>query len=538
MWINKISRGIPGIIVLLLAVTLFRELTFSAIVPIWHTPDEQAHFAQTAYFAQLNHMYSGGFDLNKEILMSERLLGTERDNQGNNKFTFHPEYKIEYTDTVVGKYENVIANLPKSYRTIFVKQEAANYPPLYYWLTGFAYKLFYNADLIGRVYAGRFVSIILSVLTVFFAWLIGRKLFPKDGLLQITLPMMVSFQPMFSFVGAGVTSDNLLNLLFTVMIYLSLLLIEKGPKLKLLLSILGVFILMYLTKPQFVLSIPVVGLAFIGWFAFSTKMAKKIKWLIAGLTMASLAIVAYLLVYTQLHLAVERFYPQSFFPGSKKIEEISFYHFFRQTISQTVSEAIPWYWGAFDWLGVTFPREIHRVLNRLIVLAALGIIIKLAMMVKKRTREDWMLVFMIATAGIYFMGITYYNYLFTITHGYPFGIQGRYYFPVIVPQMALLLSGLTFLVPGSFAKVKRVWTAAIGIGMIVLNFVALWIIAETYYDLSSLNTFIIQASQYKPWFFKGDWLIFWLVAYLITLIWFLITFGRRSSVRPSGKRFL
>src|SRR5688500_11506628 len=109
---------------LLLIGVFLKQVAFAAVTPIWHTPDEQAHFAQVAFFAETGQMPYYPEDLNKEILISERLLGTERDERGNNKFTFHPEYRIEYTDSLIGRYEEEIKNLPKKYRTEFVKQEA------------------------------------------------------------------------------------------------------------------------------------------------------------------------------------------------------------------------------------------------------------------------------------------------------------------------------------------------------------------------------------------------------------------------------
>ena len=83
------------------ALLFFITVTFNGflwllITPIWHTPDEQSHFGQVAFMAEKGRKPDGWdkYDLTNEILISERLLGTERDKFGNNKFTFHPEYRI------------------------------------------------------------------------------------------------------------------------------------------------------------------------------------------------------------------------------------------------------------------------------------------------------------------------------------------------------------------------------------------------------------------------------------------------------------
>ena len=74
-------------------------LSWIFIVPIWHFPDAQAHFGQVAFMSQKwRNSEDAEYDLTEEIYLSEQLLGTARDNSGKNRFTFNPEYRIEYTD--------------------------------------------------------------------------------------------------------------------------------------------------------------------------------------------------------------------------------------------------------------------------------------------------------------------------------------------------------------------------------------------------------------------------------------------------------
>ena len=74
----------------------FVGLWWIVLVPLWHFPDEQAHFGQIAFIAEKGRNPDRSEnDLTEEIYISEQLLGTARDKYGNNKFTFHPEYRIE-----------------------------------------------------------------------------------------------------------------------------------------------------------------------------------------------------------------------------------------------------------------------------------------------------------------------------------------------------------------------------------------------------------------------------------------------------------
>ncbi len=519
---------------LLLTVTFLKEVVFSATVPLWHTPDEQAHFAQVAYFAEFNKMPKGPKDLNKEIHLSEQLLGTDRDERGNNKFTFHPEYRIEYTKDFTGKYEEEIKSIPQSYRQQLVKQEAANYPPFYYILAAIPYKIFYDSDLITRVFLVRLLSIVLAVWMVYLTWLISKVIFPSSKLLQITLPILVSFQPMLSFVFAGVTSDNLLNFLFTGIIYQSLLIIKDGFNRRVVILVSLIILLLVLTKPQFVLAFPIVGVAI-----FLYLLSKhNLKWIISFLLISVFSIFISILfaqfilrpVFSYLEAYI---YPQSFY-RSDPIFNKDLFRFIKETLLHTIKEVIPWYWGVFDWLGVALPRDVNRVINRIMVLAAIGVFIKLILLIKKRSKEDLYFIFMILTTLIYFAGITYYNYLFYLDHGFPFGIQGRYYFPTVVSHMSLLLIGLLFFIPSRFTKLKEGFVKLLTFLMVVLNFIGLWIISKTYFDLGNFNNFIIQVSQYKPWFFKGGLYIFWIFCYIVSLTIFLLSYLKISREKSRG----
>lgn len=208
------------------------------------------------------------------------------------------------------------------------------------------------------------------------------------------------------------------------------------------------------------------------------------------------------------------FYPQSFTPSILKLDS-DFVGFLNQTIQKTIAETIPWYWGVFNWLGVTYPRIVYQIINRVMLIAAIGVLIKLYIDFKSKSKEGLLVIFLLLSSLIYFFGVTYYNYLFSLGSGFSFGIQGRYFFPVVVAHMALILVGVITLVPSRYKK-AYIWAIKLlGLGMIILTFIALYTIAGSYYDLSSMNNFIVQGSQYKPWFYKGNWLIFWLVGYLL-----------------------
>ena len=118
---------------LLLVAAFFNALSWIILIPLWQYPDEQAHFAQVQYIAEISGkpQNNQSFDTSYEVAISEKILGTERDDLGNNKYTYHPEYKPDYSTGLYGPYEKEITSLPKSARSQLVKDEATLNPPLY-----------------------------------------------------------------------------------------------------------------------------------------------------------------------------------------------------------------------------------------------------------------------------------------------------------------------------------------------------------------------------------------------------------------------
>src|SRR3972149_9854375 len=136
---------------------IFKALTWSLLVPLWQTPDEQAHFGHVAYLAEGGELVRHGRfpDMSEEIYTSLAILGTKRDELGNNKFTFHPDYRLDYSQTLNGPREAEIKGLPQSTRTNFVIRESAYYPHFYYQASALIYRLIYPADLFVRAFSVR-----------------------------------------------------------------------------------------------------------------------------------------------------------------------------------------------------------------------------------------------------------------------------------------------------------------------------------------------------------------------------------------------
>ena len=465
---------------LILILILIKGFTWALFVPLWHTPDEQAHFGHVAYLAEGGQLPMGrDKDLTEEIALSEQLLGTYRNKYGNNQFTYHPEYRLEYTGNLTGKYETEITNIPLSARHNFTDAESAYYPNFFYRVSGLIYKLFYNQDIFVRVFAIRIFWLFSHVFMVWLAWLIGKEIWPKQPKAALSVAVLTSFQPMLTFVASGVTNDNLHNLLFTALIYFCLKINRKiaWP------DLFGLALVMYLgyiNKPQFLIAFGIV----------IPVLLKRMRWLL-GLIVAGVFYFYLLgkLPYLEIRASLVR-------PDYTLWQHLVF------TVNHTFREVLPWYWGVFRWLSLTLPRWVNQVMMRLLVVAGIGLIIKLF-----RRRFEPGLWIIIWSAVVYFFALFFWDFQHIRNVGFSFGIQGRYYFPVIVPHMVLLVIG-----------VKTLWSKLLlplNLWFIALNWIGFYTVVSSYYDTSSFKAFIIQASQYKPFFAKGWWLIIALGLYFI-----------------------
>ena len=176
------------------------------------------------------------------------------------------------------------------------------------------------------------------------------------------------------------------------------------------------------------------------------------------------------------------------------------------TLNHTVREVLPWYWGVYRWLSLTSPHVVYQIINRVLVISFLGIFIWLVLIIKERklTRSDIFIGFLIVSSIIYFLVISIGDYLFHLKNSYSFGIQGRYFFPLVMAHMTLVLFGLRQIFNFLFKKYAKFGLLLIALLIIIFNDLSLIHVSSSYYDTSTIGRFIIEASQYKPAIFKGN----------------------------------
>lgn len=504
---------------LLLLLTFFNAILFSFLTPIWHGPDEQAHFAQVQHIAETGKEHLQDINnLSLEIYLSEKWLGTERDKMGKNQYTHRPQHNLAYTQTLIGEYESRIQAFPFLYRLTLVKRESTRYPPLFYYLSAAFYRLHYQGSLIDRVFVSRFASILMGVFTVYFALKLARLVFPKNQLTSLTAAMLVSFQPMFSFLTASVNSDNLMNLLFTIFLFHCALIIKSQKVSRCSILILAlVIVALKFTKPHFVIALPIVVSLI---FFIPLKIKLKLNPLNLFYVSISLLFVIFLLPSIpspEIKFAKSLINPH--FPHITLLEHLSW------TLRHTIAEVVPWYWGVFKWLSVSLPRVVNRTINRILIVAVSGLLVWFVKLIKFKTLKtsDKQVLFLISSSLIYYLSLMLWDWLFRRQHAFSFGMQGRYYFPLLSAHMILLTLGLS-------QFLKNSWLKLLGFLSIALNFIGLHTVAKSYYYLTPLKSFMMQLSQYKPLYFKYPYFIIWVLIYALLLIIFIVKY---ANLKPN-----
>lgn len=486
---------------ILLAV-IFAQLAWITFVPLFQTPDEQAHFAQVSVTAETGNTFIPPKNLSKEIYLTEDILGTLRNN-GNNKYTYHLEFNIPYSFDIFGPREKEIISLPRLSRQEYTINEATDYPRLYYQLGSFAYNLFSSGSIFDRVFAVRMMTGIIGVLIFVVAYFIGKVLY-EDNFKQISLAILTSFAPMFMFVHSGVTSDSLFNLIFPLFLLLCLLLIKKGLNIFILSGIGVVFILGIFTKSQanimaFILA-PLLLVLF-----FRSQKKKFFLPVIVG------TIALFFGEVIKRVVGGISIFPEA---SNVKFSVWSILEHFQFTFNHTYREVLPWYWGVFRWLSLALPRILRQITNVVTIASFASFIVYLF---RSRKLER---MFMFLALIIYFLALTAFDYGFRQTHGFSFGMQGRYFFPVAVIISMILIDGLGFLL------------VFLDMGMILFNLFTFFYLMFTYYA-KSYPAFFIQASQYKPVWLKYPVNLVILGGYLVCSLLLLRFIMRKKLLKAS-----
>lgn len=511
---------------LLLLSAFTNALAWIILIPPWQYPDEQAHFAQVQDVAELGGVPQIGPNTSHEIAALEKLLGTERDGFGNNQFTYHPLYTNYNSNNSVGPGEEEIVNLPHASRKILKKTEATVNPPLYYFLSAQVYNIFSSGSLFTRIYAIRIFSAFLFIINIFFVFKTAELIFKSSKTHILTLTALTAFMPMFVFSSTGILPDPLTNLLFTIALFLCIKILTFGLSKRNITGLVLIIILSGLTRQQFLILIPIGALTILFRLLKSPRYAK-----IAVPILILLPVLFYFTntFGTSLPIINNFRIPDSDNLNFNLLTSSQFIPNFIWTLKHTYSEVLPWYWGVYKWLSLTLPHVSYQIINRILLFSLIGILYYFTLFFIKRRKlleKDLTLIFLISASLVYFVMISIWDFLFYKKSGFAFGIQGRYFFPLILAHLAILLIGFWTLSKAFFKNYAKYSLLVLVFLMVFFNDFSLWFVSASYYSASSFQILINQISQYKPVFLKGNLLILILAITFLSKFLFLFFFAK------------
>lgn len=488
---------------------------FSIVIHPFEVPDENSHFSSLIFLSNEGRMPNilDSNNLTLEEYEAEKVFGIV---EHENKYSFHPEFRVEQVAGLEGKGESKIKSLNTSEnRRNYYSFQAATYPPLYYLITLPFYRFVYEADILTRLFFSRFSSVIITLFVILVAYKVGLLVF-KNRNFGYTLALMTLFFPMTTYVGAGISSDNLHNLLFGIATYFSLRAIESGFS-KYTAFILGIVVgLDLITKPQGYILFPIIALAIIvrwEWKDWRSIFSSLFYLLTPIILLAGWQELPKFILGNS-NVGVTSYTARAIEYGGID----NFKIFIEAYIKTTLSEMIVWYWGVFKWFGVIMPKPWWWIANRLVGLSVIGILLGLVKDLKNH-QYSWhskVALFGIGANFIYVASICWFDWQFYQEYGRSLGLQARYYMPLLISQMCLFLLGLTNL--GWNDKIKEFIRKGMIVFFLGLQLTSFYVQISSYYDLQPIRTLIEQISQYKPFYAKGDWWYLWFPAYFAGII--------------------
>jgi 4-amino-4-deoxy-L-arabinose transferase-like glycosyltransferase len=360
-------------------------------------------------------------------------------------------------------------------------------------LAAVPYRLTAESDLLTRVQWQRFFSLVMSSGVVVFAYLIARALFPNDYGLRLTIPILVAFQPMMTQMTAVVTVDGFYFLCYTVLIWLSILVLRDGLDWRYGLAIGVAFAAALLTKPTVNGYAPLLA----GLIAYDWWRGRGRRRNIAA---GTAAMVLVLLLPTawwmqrSLRINNDLFYFNPVLEGHRIITDPYFdytplSHMVDYYQSVWGGVFVTW-WGHFGWVDTPLPPVTYDFLRWLIGISAAVLLISLLMHWQSRpTLAGWrsgrstaplaVWVFLLLTSLIPIVLIQFYDLTFWWEYGNGRGLQGRYWLGTIVPMLTFLALGLVIWIPRRWQGPAH---SALRAGMMLLNAVSLlWYVLPRYY---------------------------------------------------------
>ena len=239
---------------LILGLGLLHGLIYILLVPPWQHYDEPAHFEYVWLLAHRKGLpLRGEFDQPMRTEVAASML----------KYNFF-------------RGMDLLPDLEARNEAVWIGISQVGDPPLYYLIASLPARLFPAWDVTRLLYAMRFVSLALYLLSIWVAWEMMKELTPDAHVLRWMVPLSMALLPGYTDLMTSVNNDVGATLLFSLFLWGSLRLIRRGVTMPGLLWVGTAALLGLWTKETVILVLPLLG--FVLFLVFFRDRWRWVPW--------------------------------------------------------------------------------------------------------------------------------------------------------------------------------------------------------------------------------------------------------------------
>jgi hypothetical protein len=401
---------------------LILGVCYSFVVPPFETPDEVHHYA----FAR--HLARGG---------SLPVQTMEADGPWEHEGTQAPLYYLMLGNLISFINQDDFARIARENSRANLGDP--NYP-------GNKNAMLYSARALPleganlAVHLGRWFSLTLSALTLWFTYRISRQIFPDSRYLSLMALLVAASIPQFVFISASVSNDPLIILMATISLYWMTSLVSRHPLQPISQwdwLVLGVLLaLSALSKLQGL------GLYALAACVIALLAWRRRDWMILIRAMPLLA-ATFVLIAGWWYW--RNFILYGDFLAANQLLEIEGLRTTPHTWDQLWGELRGLrysFWGLFGWFSILLPTWIYLILDIIAGVAAITLVVATVQRLSTRGIEQWLMsphhrvAFCLGTWMVILLAAMAYWLIFAISS------QGRLLFPGISAWSIALVGGL------------------------------------------------------------------------------------------------
>ncbi|MBU0976387.1 DUF2142 domain-containing protein [Patescibacteria group bacterium] len=455
------------LIIVALGLLVSLSLLWIFVIPPFQTPDEQAHLRYIQFIAENKRLPNEEDISNNEILESSETIEnlieqTQADRIFHNR-TYHFDFENPEPTSIDG----------------FNSAHIYNHPPLYYIWGAAIYLVFSTLGILKVLYLIRISNLVFVVFNFLYTYKTA-SFFSRNNWFKSVAAFLISFWPALMFGNAGINSDVLLFTSFFAVTYY-LIKIFKSPGLRqsdlVKLSLWSAAGL--LSKAQFLVFFPIV-LQVVIWKLRTNISFKKIAAFAAPLILPLIYFVRNTFEFGGLfpdpsgNTGIVR---DNYFRSESSCTGLSLFTYLRTLIYPRYALIFKGFVGNFGWLDTQLPKIIYILAGLVLLVGATAAVYWLAVSIKKKNFkiEHALLFAPVINLELFYIYLFLKGYVYRCYENFP--TQGRYYFPMLLSFVLLLLLGFRSILPGRF---RGIFYKGIIIAVLLFNSFCLAMIIERY----------------------------------------------------------